>query len=80
MYISINEGLVKYDQEVYDAIMDLFDHLPLAGIVNGKFLCIHGGISNEFQTIEEIDKIDRVKEIPKEGILCDLVWADPVDS
>jgi len=38
-------GLAKYDQEVYDLVMDLFDNLPLSAIVNNKFLCIHGGIS-----------------------------------
>ena len=42
-----NEGLVKYDQEVYEAVMDMFDQLPLAAVVNKTFLCIHGGISKE---------------------------------
>lgn len=25
-------------------------------------------------------KIDRFKEIPKAGLFCDLMWADPVDN
>ena len=24
--------------------------------------------------------MDRVKEIPKNGLFCDLMWADPVDK
>jgi hypothetical protein len=32
-------------------IMELFDCLPLGCIVNGKFLCIHGGISHELQNV-----------------------------
>jgi serine/threonine-protein phosphatase 2B catalytic subunit len=44
-YFLKNLGLAKYDQEVYDLVMDLFDNLPLSAIVNNKFLCIHGGIS-----------------------------------
>jgi serine/threonine-protein phosphatase 2B catalytic subunit len=47
MYVIKYSGLAKYDQEVYDAIMDLFDNLPLSAIINNKFLCIHGGISAE---------------------------------
>lgn len=30
--------------------------------------------------LEDIKKIDRFREIPKTGLFCDLVWADPVDS
>jgi serine/threonine-protein phosphatase 2B catalytic subunit len=51
MYPSPSQGLAKYDQEVYDFVMELFDNLPLSAIVNNKFLCIHGGISTDFQTV-----------------------------
>lgn len=60
--------------------MDLFDALPIAALVNNKFLCIHGGISPDIKNIEDIKKIDRFKQIPKSGTFCDLMWADPVDN
>ena len=30
--------------------------------------------------MEDIKKIDRFRETPKNGIFCDLMWADPVDN
>jgi diadenosine tetraphosphatase ApaH/serine/threonine PP2A family protein phosphatase len=31
--------------------MDLFDSLPIAALVNEKFLCVHGGISTDLQSV-----------------------------
>lgn len=38
---------MKYDQEVYDRFMEVFDALPLACLVNNIFFCVHGGISDQ---------------------------------
>ena len=51
MYIFMEVGLQKYDQNVYDNFTDLFDLLPIAAIVNNKFLCIHGGISPDIANV-----------------------------
>ena len=71
---------VKYDREVYDSIMECFDALPLACILNDKFVCLHGGISPDILTLNEINKFNRFTEVPKIGPLCDLLWADPVEK
>ena len=41
-----------YDEEVYDAFMDLFDNLPVSANVNGQYLAMHGGINRDLQTVE----------------------------
>lgn len=30
--------------------------------------------------LDNIKKIDRFREIPKSGLFCDLMWADPIDN
>lgn len=60
-----DECKYKYDQEVYDIIMDSFDLMPLSCIVNGKFLALHGGISPDLKSTEDIKKLDRFKEPPR---------------
>ncbi len=47
------ECISKYDEEVYQLIMESFDTMPLACIINDKYLAVHGGISPELK----LDKI-----------------------
>lgn len=54
-----------------------FEALSIAADVNGDYLCMHGGISPDFQTVEDINKIDRFIEPPLLGFLCDFLWSDP---
>lgn len=67
----------KCGEEVYDACMDSFDCLPIAAIMEKQFFCVHGGLSPEVSTIEDIQKIDRFGEPDETGVLCDLLWSDP---
>ena len=45
--------------------------------MDGKVLCVHGGLSPEIRTLDQIRVVARAQEIPHEGAFCDLVWSDP---
>lgn len=53
------EVLDRYDVEVYDLFMDVFDALPIAALVAKKYLAMHGGISPELSKIEQINQLNR---------------------
>lgn len=70
----------KYSERVYDACMESFCSLPLAAIMNKQFLCIHGGLSPELQTLDDLKSVNRFREPPTHGLMCDILWADPLED
>lgn len=70
----------KYNLSVYETALQSFNALPLCAVIDRQFLCIHGGISPDFQTIDDIMKIDRFREPPLHGPMCDILWSDPAED
>ena len=59
---------------------DVFDYLNLGAVIDGSVLCVHGGLSPDIVTLDQVRLFDRQVEIPQEGPFCDLMWSDPEDG
>ncbi|KAJ7240511.1 Metallo-dependent phosphatase-like protein [Mycena rebaudengoi] len=70
----------KYSERIYDASIESFCALPLAALLNKQFLCIHGGLSPEFNVLDDLKTVDRFQEPPPRGLMCDILWSDPVEN
>ena len=80
VYGFYDEILRKYGNiNPWKYCTELFDYLTIAAIIDGKVLCIHGGLSPDIKTLDQIRTIERKTEIPHEGPFCDLMWSDPED-
>ena len=80
VYGFYDETIRKYgNANPWKYCTEVFDYLGIGAVVEGKVLCVHGGLSPDIKTLDQIRLIDRRMEIPHEGAFCDLMWADPED-
>ncbi|EKG06219.1 serine/threonine-protein phosphatase 2A, catalytic subunit, putative [Trypanosoma cruzi] len=80
VYGFYDECYRKYGSaNVWRFCTDLFDYMPLLALVEEDVLCVHGGLSPDINTLDEIRVLDRKQEVPHEGPMTDLLWSDPDD-
>eukprot|EP00698_Gefionella_okellyi_P007039 TRINITY_DN1715_c1_g2_i1.p1 TRINITY_DN1715_c1_g2~~TRINITY_DN1715_c1_g2_i1.p1 ORF type:complete len:306 (-),score=51.02 TRINITY_DN1715_c1_g2_i1:29-946(-) len=81
VYGFYDESIRKYgNSNVWKYLTDTFDYFPLTALVDHHIVGMHGGLSPDVSTIDQIKQIDRVQEIPISGAMCDLVWSDPDEA
>ena len=74
-YGFYDECMAKYnDPTPWVLLCGVFDCLPLGALVDGEMLCVHGGLAPSYGGVDDLQGVDRVKELPMEGPMCDLMW------
>eukprot|EP00727_Mastigamoeba_balamuthi_P008988 m51a1_g4711 hypothetical protein (320) ;mRNA; r:291759-293132 len=83
IYGLYSECLRKYgDVGVWECLCDLYDYLPMGALVDNTVFAVHGGIpspppSAPVVCLDQIRVQDRFQEVPREGVLTELLWNDP---
>lgn len=63
----------------YKMCNEIFNLLPMAAVIDNKIFCVHGGLSPEVKSLEQIALLERRQEIQSNGAISDLCWSDPDD-
>jgi diadenosine tetraphosphatase ApaH/serine/threonine PP2A family protein phosphatase len=76
-YGFFDECKRRYSVKIWKLFIDLFNWLPVAALVEDAALCMHGGISPDLKSLDNIAAIQRPCDAGDKGLLCDLLWSDP---
>ncbi|THU52514.1 hypothetical protein C4D60_Mb10t04780 [Musa balbisiana] len=77
IYGFYDECKRRYNVCLWKVFTDCFNCLPVAALIDEKILCMHGGLSPELKSLNQIRNIARPLDVPDQGLLCDLLWSDP---
>mmetsp|Transcript_24086 Transcript_24086/g.61749 ORF Transcript_24086/g.61749 Transcript_24086/m.61749 type:complete len:494 (-) Transcript_24086:75-1556(-) len=81
MYGFFGEVKAKYNNMLSEVFRETFCWLPLCHVISGtsaKVFVVHGGLfSKDNVTLDDIRRIDRNREPPEDGLMCEMLWSDP---
>jgi serine/threonine-protein phosphatase PP1 catalytic subunit len=77
IYGFYDECKRRFNVRLWKTFTDCFNCLPVAALIDEKILCMHGGLSPDLNHLDQIRAIPRPTDVPDQGLLCDLLWADP---
>lgn len=78
MYGFEGEVKAKYTTQMSQLFTEVYNWLPLTHLLNKRVLVMHGGLfTRDDVTLDDIRKIDRNREPPEDGLMCELLWSDP---
>lgn len=77
---SVNRVYGFYDEckrraslKIWKTFADVFNCLPVAALVAGKIFCVHGGLSPNIESMDEIRNLSRPQDVPDSGLLNDIL-------
>jgi len=70
--------LVQFPKSIlFELYIAAFGLLPIAAIIGGKVICVHGGITPEWQSIAQLEAIRRPIIPDSNEFVKGILWSDP---
>ncbi|XP_030568679.1 serine/threonine-protein phosphatase PP1-like [Drosophila novamexicana] len=77
VYGFFDECKRRFTVRLWRCFVDTYNCMPVAAIIGSRIFCCHGGLSPLLHDFNDIRSLSRPCEIKTNGLLCDLLWADP---
>jgi len=67
-HLSVRQkGKRRYNIKLWKTFTDCFNCLPIAAIIDEKIFTMHGGLSPDLQSMEQIRRVMRPTDVPDTG-------------
>ncbi|KAK3600901.1 hypothetical protein CHS0354_019254 [Potamilus streckersoni] len=77
IYGFYDECKRRYNIKLWKTFTDCFNCLPITALVEGTIFAMHGGLSPDLVSFEQLQNLERPLNVPDNGLVCDLLWSDP---
>jgi serine/threonine-protein phosphatase PP1 catalytic subunit len=77
IYGFYDECKRRFSVKMWKRFTELFNWLPAAAVLEHRIFCVHGGLSPQLKSLDQIEGFKMPQDIPDSGLLCDLMWSDP---
>ena len=75
LFLTFSEvGKRRYNIKLWKTFTDCFNCLPIAAIIDEKIFTMHGGLSPDLQSMEQIRRVMRPTDVPDTGEVQCLWW------
>lgn len=72
IYGFYDECKRRYSIKLWKTFTECFNYLPVAALIDDRILCMHGGLSPDLTSVEQIKTIIRPTDVPDTGNLFSM--------
>lgn len=74
---QVHIGKRRYNIKLWKTFTDCFNCLPIAAIIDEKIFTMHGGLSPDLQSMEQIRRVMRPTDVPDTGCVSNPSLLNP---